>query len=53
MNVVYTHGFSFPFKFNISPPFVMSGADLSDTDLRSADFSLANVTKVNIFSCSL
>lgn len=24
-----------------------SGADLSDADLRGADFSLANVTKVN------
>lgn len=29
--------------------FPLSGADLSDADLRSADFSLANVTKVIFF----
>ena len=29
---------------------VNSGADLSDADLRNADFSLANVTKVHSFT---
>lgn len=29
--------------------FGVLGADLSDADLRAADFSLANVTKVVIF----
>jgi len=29
--------------------FLLSGADLSDADLRNADFSLANVTKVIVF----
>lgn len=37
--------------------FPLSGADLSDADLRSADFSLANVTKVIFFyffpNCSM
>lgn len=34
-------------------PMSCSGADLSDADLRGADFSLANVTRVIFLSCYL